>query len=630
MKQSQQRCQGRKKSGGTEARLQGAFTARTIYGTVLACNLTAHELVHAETVGPDRPLAFVHIPRTSPWAFILFDNPGLQPFAPRFHKPSGPIIVVRRQPMPGGTFAFRDPAHLEYLIAHSEIAADGAGMTAFFEPEVAAWNHFKLTSVAHSKLPLAARHQITLIERVVATSPICISDLLQEAPPADRPVIASLLTATLGPTDVEAFVEYLLADPTRLNVMAALFPNDPWANTGLSALWRFLQKRRAQTSPRQQTGSSMVPIAVIGPDLDQLAPDAAGALPDLGVYVSLPHQCTVVARRAVVPTKDLCIVACARDDGLYLLEFLAYHRSVGVEQVFLYTNDNTDGSDRLLRALAAAGEIVLFKNIVRPGGVSPVYKAYGHALSLMPEVLDYRWCAIIDPDEMIGFDRNLFGSLKDYIAWQELQPVDAIALNWLVFGSSGALRWHDEPMLSRFRDLYMDTHTNTIFRPRMFHHAIGHFPYANTTCEVVCRDATRELHPVATPHSPTPRASPAWIAHYFYRSFEEFIWKFSRGRGDQPLREALPEVNVPEEFMEGFVRQHRELRLTRDDRMLVFAPAMEAEAKRLRALPGVGDALDEIHAHYNQRSASLEPMLRKLRVAASSRQTAFYDVLLVP
>jgi len=54
----------------------------------------------------------------------------------------------------------------------------------------------------------------------------------------------------------------------------------------------------------------------------------------------------------------------------------------------------------------------------------------------------------------------------------------------------------------------------------------------------------------STPHSPTRRDSPAWIAHYFYRSFEEFIWKFSRGRCDEPLQKALPAVNVPEEFME--------------------------------------------------------------------------------
>lgn len=471
----------------------------------------------------------------------------------------------------------------------------------------------------------------------MATSPRGILDLLREASLVNRAVIASRLTATLAPAEVEAFVEDLLDDRMKLYALASLFPNDPWAETGLPALWRFLQERRAPSmrlpSPRQQRGSTHIPISVIGPNLDQLAPDAAphdGTLPDLGDYVSLPHRCTVVARRAVAPIKDICIVGCARNDGLYLLEWLAYHRSIGVEQVFLYTNDNTDGSDLLLRALAGAGEIALFQNILRPGGVSPVYKAYGHALGMMPEILDYRWCAIIDPDEMIGFDANLFGSLKDYIAWQELQPVDAIALNWVVFGSSGALRWHDEPMLSRFRDGYMDAHINTIFRPRMFHHATGHFPYTNRAYTVVCRDATGQLHPVGTPRSPIDQEGPAWIAHYFYRSFEEFIWKFSRGRGDQPLQQALPTVNVPEQFMEGFIRQCRELALIHDDRMLAFAPVLEAETRGLKAIPGVVDALDKIQAHYRRRSVSLEPMLRKLREAASPTQVAFYDLLLVP
>src|SRR5260370_36185985 len=160
----------------------------------------------------------------------------------------------------------------------------------------------------------------------------------------------------------------------------------------MSALWRFLKKRRAQRtlppSPGQQTGSSNTPIAVIGPNLDRLAPNAtAHALPDLGDYLSLAHRCTAVARRAVPPIKDICIVACARNDGLYLLEWLAYHRSIGVEQGFLYTNDNTDGSHRLVLAVSADRGIGLFKNILRPGGLSPVSQGYGAAMSLMAEVL---------------------------------------------------------------------------------------------------------------------------------------------------------------------------------------------------------------------------------------------------
>ena len=265
-----------------------------------------------------------------------------------------------------------------------------------------------------------------------------------------------------------------------------------------------------------------------------------------------------------------------------------------------------------------------------PGGASPVFKAYGHALSMNPELLDYRWCGIIDSDELIGFEQGSFGSLKRYISWQESQPVDAIALNWLIFGSGGVLRWHDEPMLSRFQRRYGESSIKTIFRPQMFHHAIGHFPITSRPSEVVCRDATGQLMPAQTPDAPTPRDSPAWIAHYFYRSFEEFVWKFSRGRGDQPLQTGLPMVNVPEEFMEGFVAQYTNPGFTRDDRMLAFAPGMKAEAERLRALPGVQEALDGIHAYYRRRSAALEPALRQLRQGASPTRAAFYDLLLEP
>jgi hypothetical protein len=162
--------------------LHGTFAAFTIYGTVLAIDLDAHELVHTEAVGPDRPLAALHIPRTLPWAFILFDNPDLQPFAPRDHKPSGPIIVVRRQPMPGGTFAFRNSFHPTYLTADAEVVLDGAGTTAFIECDAAEGQYYRLACIAHSKLPLAIRNQITLIERVVAISLTRVLYLLREAP----------------------------------------------------------------------------------------------------------------------------------------------------------------------------------------------------------------------------------------------------------------------------------------------------------------------------------------------------------------------------------------------------------------------------------------------------------------
>jgi hypothetical protein len=613
-------------STSSTCRYSGMFTAETAHGTQLAVQASSNTLIHSDSIGFERLLAYVHIPPWSRSAFILFDNPDLHPLVTRPNSILGPIIVARRRTLSEGEIAFSDPCRRIYMTAHP-ITADGVAMVDFADHDVGEQQKFRLTAVAARNLPPAVADQVRVIETLVATSPIYIVDLLRHASAADRPVILALATETLVPAEVERLVDHLFSNPTLLADLAAVAPDDPWAQRGLPALWRFMEGRRAEairlSGPAGSWPASPPMVDVIGPELDQLAPRGIG-----GVYTSLPHRCMIEMRKRTAPIKDVCIVATARDDGLYLIDWIAYHRAIGVEGIFLYTNDNVDGSDVLLRALAAAGEISLIESHLSPTGVSPVGKAYGHALSMVPEVLDYRWCAIIDSDEFIGIDRALFGSLSDYIAWQELQPVDCVALSWVVFGSSGALRWKDEPLPERFHERYLDVHIKSIFRTREFHHAMPHFPYTDHLTQLIWRDAAGHTFPGATPWSPAPRDDPAWIAHFFYRSFEEYVWKFLRGRGDQPLDGGLHKLDVPDGFMESFVRQQAELPLTRDVRLLAFSEETNGHAAVLRNLPGVADAIAQIRRFYRRRSDALRPTLLQSRKEASPQQAKFYDLFL--
>ncbi len=52
----------------------------------------------------------------------------------------------------------------------------------------------------------------------------------------------------------------------------------------------------------------------------------------------------------------------ARNEGSYLLDWIAYHRSIGFDHIFIYTNDNTDGSDDLLDRLAYTGAVTWLRN----------------------------------------------------------------------------------------------------------------------------------------------------------------------------------------------------------------------------------------------------------------------------
>jgi len=48
----------------------------------------------------------------------------------------------------------------------------------------------------------------------------------------------------------------------------------------------------------------------------------------------------------------LC-VTCIRDEGPYILDWLAHHRTLGITDFLVFSNDCSDGSDQLLDALDA-------------------------------------------------------------------------------------------------------------------------------------------------------------------------------------------------------------------------------------------------------------------------------------
>jgi len=319
-----------------------------------------------------------------------------------------------------------------------------------------------------------------------------------------------------------------------------------------------------------------------------------------------------LARASVLPRRGACLLACARNEGPYLLEWLAYHFSIGFEHAFIYTNDNTDGSDRLLEALAAAGVITLIHN---PLGThyGPQYKAYAHALNLLPQILDYRWCAAIDLDEFFAFDRARFAGISDLLAWQETQPVDALAFCWQIFVATRQDRWRDEPALRRFRlrERHANAHVKSLYKPRRAWHAHAHFPHATLNLPMVFRTESGAIH--HHPHvvgrhaayAETPSARIGWINHYMLRSAPEALWKLARGQGDWKGEFSTNQAHFAVNISRAFINLADKPDLVEDTRILGCAFGMPAMLAQLRALPGVAAQESEIMAYFEAAMARL-------------------------
>ncbi|MEZ5685108.1 MAG: glycosyltransferase family 2 protein [Paracoccaceae bacterium] len=128
------------------------------------------------------------------------------------------------------------------------------------------------------------------------------------------------------------------------------------------------------------------------------------------------------------------ILTCMKNEGAWLLEWVAFHLSIGFDHILVYSNDCVDGTDQMLDRLAEMGLATRYNNDRKPHH-RPSYqlRAYRKARK-NPMLEDYAYTAIIDADEFINVKLG-DGSVGALIA--ETGRPDVISLPWRVFGTGG-------------------------------------------------------------------------------------------------------------------------------------------------------------------------------------------------
>jgi hypothetical protein len=484
--------------------------------------------------------------------------------------------------------ALAHPLSRLHVCAGPPEGPDGVGSVVVNRPAIEGWELFELAAVSDDLTGMAAKQLASAVERVLSyglTAPGLLAAIRAGLAAENLPAVRAIFSLLTHEESLWLAGQFL-SDRPLVAKLGNLSSDDPWLHDALPALQDWLLRRRPPTAARH----------VLPPTLDLL--DSVG---QDGRYDSFGYHLTSLARRTVQPSKTLCVVTSARNEGIYLLEWIAYHRSLGVEQFFVYSNNNEDGSDALLAALADAGEIVWLKNDVAPGRRAQT-KALGHAFSMLPSVLDYRWTLVIDLDEFFVIDTNRFESASDYIAWQDVQPVDVMKFSWLVFGSSAQEAWSDQPITERMsrRLPYIDAHVKSMVRSNQCIHSPPHYPVLDIRDRPVIRNGAGQIFeagksPAFAAH---PDDSVAWINHYFLKSAEEFVWKFSRNRGDELLQNDIPGT-LSDAFVAMFMAQHLSPTMVEDLRVASRAAGMRSEIVRL-----------EVVAAFQERLARLKAALR--------------------
>jgi hypothetical protein len=255
--------------------------------------------------------------------------------------------------------------------------------------------------------------------------------------------------------------------------------------------------------------------ATRGPDLQQPAPDAEADL-------------------------RLAVGAIFKNEGPYILEWVAFHRVVGVDRFFIADNASDDGSTELLAALDRAGIVT---HIPFPGvpGRPPQLPAYAEILRRHGREAD--WISFIDADEfLLPVAPEL--SLRPTLAALHRRPeVGAVVANWAAYGSSGEATAREGLVIERFtararHDALLNHHYKTILRPRAFAgvHETPHLFRLGDGYFAVHADGSPVV-PYDGRHHGLSRAvawAPIRLNHYVVKSREEFFErKRRRGRATQ-------------------------------------------------------------------------------------------------
>ncbi len=235
-----------------------------------------------------------------------------------------------------------------------------------------------------------------------------------------------------------------------------------------------------------------------------------------------------------------------RNEGSFLLEWLAHHRAAGITDFLVFSNDCTDGTDLMLDRLGAMGWLTHIRNDAPQDGAAndrgPQWSAL-KAAATHPLAKAADWILVLDIDEFVNIhvgDRTIPALLD------ALPNADAITLTWRMFGNAGVVNLTDVPVTETFTHAAADP-LNWPWRAVMFktlYRNDGRFGQPGVhrpKGQVTDRQRWFDCAGRRLPGGPQrifsalgqPHYALAQLNHYALGSIEGYLVKADRGRANR-------------------------------------------------------------------------------------------------
>ncbi|MFY0632893.1 MAG: glycosyltransferase family 2 protein [Vannielia sp.] len=279
-----------------------------------------------------------------------------------------------------------------------------------------------------------------------------------------------------------------------------------------------------------------------------------------------------------------------KNEGPYILEWVAHNRAIGINDMHVFTNDCTDGTDLILERLDEMG---LLRHLPNPSLMKPNPRhhiALIHYANHMARLRRSDWVTNLDADEFLRVNTGK-GTIQDLA--DALPEADCISLSLHTFGCG----WEEEiaPGGKLVTETFTHRGPSDSGRNPVKYLASGSFPwvkFGNNAPVVAPEDVARvnwvngsgtqlSRERVAEPFKGMPARESGFdlveVAHYTIRSYQGFLLQRDRGSANPVKGQPEAELDL-EEALKYWRRFNKN----------------DVKDESFAALPGLRDAVEEL------------------------------------
>lgn len=266
----------------------------------------------------------------------------------------------------------------------------------------------------------------------------------------------------------------------------------------------------------------------------------------------------------------IAVCAIIKDESDNIMEWIAYHRLIGVSHFFLYDNFSSDNICDVLTKAINAGFVTLIHWPRKPGQI----EAYDHFANTAGKGFD--WGVFIDADEYICLFKH--ASLSDYLA--RFDDCSCVALQWRNFGPSGHAKRPSGLIIENYNLRLPDDefpahgHVKSIVRLRDYICAVDPHSF-HVSGRIVDEHKSDVRFTVSERHYSIQNIlnhDEACVNHYYTKSEEDWRRKVFRGFADHA-------ADAPVSRSEALWEYMKDRATLLDNCMMRYASAVKEELK---------------------------------------------------